>query len=307
MLTLITLLFYLFYNIDGLCNYYENYNLLGILKNTNVQKQICNSENVTCTYVSLSIPGLVVGSFSGCPEMANFILTTIITSRLDIFNKFKAIINNKTKEIDNDLLCHRSMYGNQSELIDTMSGVGEFFVHCYTQDETYDSPGVQFHPPTENVMPVKCNSYQNQDFCTEGYCGMLEVSSIVLGGFSQFSQKYQYCPNNIINQLYVISTELNITFNNALIDATHDIGPICVDKSNSKVLSKNGLLSYFWYVNCYVPNNTNSVQFPEIPDLMFYATTTTTLKPIMTTTKLATSFCNLSITTITILTIIFLL
>uniref|UniRef100_A0A0K0FXA3 CUB domain-containing protein n=1 Tax=Strongyloides venezuelensis TaxID=75913 RepID=A0A0K0FXA3_STRVS len=302
-IALITLLFYLFSHIDGSCDYYENYNLLGTMKNTSVQTQICSSDDVTCTYVTLSIPGLVVGSFSGCPGMTNFILTTIVASRFDILNKFKAIINNQTNIIDQDLLCHRSMDGTHRDLIDTMSGTGQFFVRCYTQGETYNNPSVQFHPPTRDVVPVKCNNFQDHAICTEGYCGMLEVSSITPGGYSQVSQRYQYCPNDIINQLYLISTELNITFGNALIDATHDIGSICVNKSNQKVLYKNGLSSYFWYVNCYVPSNTNSVQFPDIPNLMFYATTTTTSNPIMTTTKLATPSSNLQIYTIILLMI----
>uniref|UniRef100_A0A0N5BJE4 Uncharacterized protein n=1 Tax=Strongyloides papillosus TaxID=174720 RepID=A0A0N5BJE4_STREA len=166
------------------------------------------------------------------------------------------------------------------------------------QNETYKEPEVKFNPPSTDATPVKCNNGQGQDACTEGYCGMFEISTISSSGDSQLSQKYQNCPNNIINQLYLLSTNRGTTFNKALLNDKYNIGRACVDKLSLKTLAKNGLSSYFFYINCYVPDGNKNAEFPEIPDLMFYATTTTTLKPIITTTKLATSSCNLSIVTI---------
>uniref|UniRef100_A0A0K0FXA1 Uncharacterized protein n=1 Tax=Strongyloides venezuelensis TaxID=75913 RepID=A0A0K0FXA1_STRVS len=293
-LHLIILIFQNFYNIEGSCNYYLNYNLLGIVKNASIQAKNCINDYVTCTYVSLSIPGLVVGSFSGCPEETDLILQTIINQRLDVFSEFKAFVNNNTKIIDHDLLCQHSINGNQPFIINTMSGKGRFFVHCHKQNETYNEPEVKFNLPTTDATPVKCNNGQGQDVCTEGYCGMFEISSISSNGDSQLSQKYQNCPNNIFNQMYLLATNPGTTFNKALLNDKYNIGPICVDKSSLKTLSKSGLSSYFWYINCYVPDNNKSTEFPEIPDLMLYATTTATIitsTPITTTTKLATSSC----------------
>uniref|UniRef100_A0A0N5BJE8 Transmembrane protein n=1 Tax=Strongyloides papillosus TaxID=174720 RepID=A0A0N5BJE8_STREA len=289
-LSLIALLFHLSYNVEGLCNYFQNYYLLGQLTNTDIQQHTCKNDADTCEYLSFDFPGLAIGSFSGCPEETNYVLTIIIGQRSDVYNEFKGIMNNKTGFIDHDLLCQRSIDGNQPFIIDTMSGKAKFYVHCYNQNETYNNPEVQFNPPTTDATPVNCNSGQGQNICHEGYCGMFEVSSITPDGKSQVSQKYQYCPNRMFNQLYIIKTNGSDLFNTALINDLNTLGPICVDKLNLKFLYKNGLSSYFMYVNCYVPNNTNSVQFPEIPNLMFYATTTTTTtsNPIITTTKLAT-------------------
>uniref|UniRef100_A0A0N5BJE9 Transmembrane protein n=1 Tax=Strongyloides papillosus TaxID=174720 RepID=A0A0N5BJE9_STREA len=283
-LSLIILLFQFVCIVEGSCNYYQYYNLLGVLTNEKVEAHACKDFFETCTYVSLVIPGLVEGSFSGCPSETNSILTKIMKERLDIFNQFKVFINNATGLIDHELLCQHSIDDNKPLLIATMSGLGKLFVHCYGQDTTYNTPGVKYNPPTTVVIPANCNTDQGQAICTEGYCGMLELSSITPDGQSQVSKKYQYCPNNIINQLYLISTQYNNTFNQALISDIYSIGPVCVNELNFQMLSKNSSLSYFWYVNCYVPNNTVSVQFPAIPNLFANDTTTTTLNPIMTTT-----------------------
>uniref|UniRef100_A0A0K0FXA5 DUF19 domain-containing protein n=1 Tax=Strongyloides venezuelensis TaxID=75913 RepID=A0A0K0FXA5_STRVS len=312
-LSLIILLFQFFYNIEGSCNNYQYYNLLGVLTDEKVETRVCKDFFETCTYVSLVIPGLVEGSFSGCPKETDSILTEIIRKRLDIFDQFKLYINNITGLIDHELLCQHSLDEEKPLFLATMSGLGKFFVHCYEQDTTYDTPGVKYNPPITEIIPTNCNTDQGQAICTEGYCGMLELSSITPDGQFQVSKKYQYCPNNIINQLYLISTQYNNTFNQALINDVHSIGPVCVNELNYQMLSRNSSSSYFWYVNCYVPNNAASVQFPAIPNLFANDTTTTTLNPIMTTTtvnpimtttKVAIPSSNFSFITVTLFLVI---
>ncbi|CEF70187.1 Hypothetical protein SRAE_2000482100 [Strongyloides ratti] len=265
------------------------YKLLGKVYNSNTTTLPCNNEQDTCTYISLNIPGFVIGYFSGCPENADLLLSGIFALRTDLLAEFKNIFNNNTKIIDHNLLCERSLDGDQPYIINTMTG-----------------PGVKYYPPLIDSIPVLCMNDKKISTCSEGYCAMAEIASITLEGKSQNSLQFQYCPNDLINVIYVISKNYNVMFNDALLLNLNNIGPICVDKTSFQSLSKNGSSSYYWYVNCYVPNSTYAPQFPTIPNLMPYVTiTTTTTKTIETVTKIASFSNNISIVSLIIFIVIF--
>uniref|UniRef100_A0A0K0E2V9 Transmembrane domain-containing protein n=1 Tax=Strongyloides stercoralis TaxID=6248 RepID=A0A0K0E2V9_STRER len=289
--------------VKSTCTTYKSFKLLGKVQNSNKTILPCLNNVDSCTYISLNIPGYVIGYFSGCPENADLMLESILAGRSDLLDYFMPIIDNKTRLINHNLLCERTLNGNQPYFLKTMSGIGQFYVHCYNQNELYLNQGVKFIPPLTNSTPVLCVNGEKTDICNEGYCAMAEISSINVDGKSQYSEQYQYCPNILINLLYVKSQRPNIMFNNALLSHLFDIGPICVDKSSYQVTSKNGTSSYFWYVNCYVPNSTYAPQFPNIPNLTIYAITTTS-KPFYTTTKIAISLNNFSIFSLIIVIIV---
>uniref|UniRef100_A0AAF5DFX9 Uncharacterized protein n=1 Tax=Strongyloides stercoralis TaxID=6248 RepID=A0AAF5DFX9_STRER len=234
--------------VKSTCTTYKSFKLLGKVQNSNKTILPCLNNVDSCTYISLNIPGYVIGYFSGCPENADLMLESILAGRSDLLDYFMPIIDNKTRLINHNLLCERTLNGNQPYFLKTMSGIGQFYVHCYNQNELYLNQGVKFIPPLTNSTPVLCVNGEKTDICNEGYCAMAEISSINVDGKSQYSEQYQYCPNILINLLYVKSQRPNIMFNNALLSHLFDIGPICVDKSSYQVTSKNGTSSYFWYL-----------------------------------------------------------
>uniref|UniRef100_A0A0N5B5C8 ZP domain-containing protein n=1 Tax=Strongyloides papillosus TaxID=174720 RepID=A0A0N5B5C8_STREA len=301
----IVLIFNIFHNVESSCYSFTNYNLLGKLFQTNTTTKACQNNVDKCSYVSLNIPGLVIGSFSGCLQEIGIIFGRIAGRRLDVNDIFGQIYIPNTDSIDMKLVCQRSTLGNGSHVIETITGDGIFFVHCYNQGEIYDNPLVRFDPPAKSADSVTCFNGIKLINCLEGYCGAFELSYIDQVRYVQISSIFQLCPNDLFNQMYVNSQFSSVKKVEGLHDDLPNAGNACVKKLGKQTLSKNGSLSYFWYVNCLVPNNSNFPKLEQIPDLMLYTSTTTQLT---TTTKGISSIVDhtfISLYVITILKSIF--
>uniref|UniRef100_A0A0K0F010 Recep_L_domain domain-containing protein n=1 Tax=Strongyloides venezuelensis TaxID=75913 RepID=A0A0K0F010_STRVS len=267
----------------------------------------CQNNVDKCSYVSLNIPGLVIGSFSGCLQEVGIIFGRIAGRRLDVDDIFGHLYIPNTSIIDMKSVCQRSTLGNGSYVIETITGDGIFFVHCYNQGEIYINPLERFDPPPKSADSVTCFNGTSLIKCSEGYCGAFELSYINQVRDIQESSIFQLCPNDLFNQMYVNSQFYWIKRTKGLHDDLPDAGNACVKKVKKQMLSKNGSMSYFWYVNCLVSNNSIFPKLEQIPDLMLYTSTTTQLTTT-TTKKGISSIVNhtfISLYVITILKTIF--
>ena len=98
---LVTLvLFNTFNNLKGMCVDSNNYYLLGNLTNTSPTSTKCKSDSDQCVYIALNVPGMVMGSMSGCQDNIGDTFTNIVTQRMDIKDNFQMFFDNTTNKID---------------------------------------------------------------------------------------------------------------------------------------------------------------------------------------------------------------
>uniref|UniRef100_A0A0N5BJ56 Transmembrane protein n=1 Tax=Strongyloides papillosus TaxID=174720 RepID=A0A0N5BJ56_STREA len=301
---LVTLvLFNTFNNLKGLCVDSNNYYLLGNLTNTSPTSTKCKSDSDQCVYIALNVPGMVMGSMSGCQDNIGDTFTNIVTQRMDIKDNFQMFFDNITNKIDMNQICKFSMSGDAPAIVNTLTGRMEYFIHCYSQATLYINPPVVYNPPSKSANPTKCNAGQDQVTCTEGYCGVFEVAYLKQDDLSQVNKLYQSCPNQLINTIYLTSHIKDIVQNGGFQTSIYHMGSVCANKSYDNALSKAQNLSYFMYINCYTNYNGYTPSIPQIPDLTSQQPTpnsdesTTTTMPSKSSSSIGTTTQKLTTTT----------
>uniref|UniRef100_A0A0N4ZAN8 MFS domain-containing protein n=1 Tax=Parastrongyloides trichosuri TaxID=131310 RepID=A0A0N4ZAN8_PARTI len=289
----ITFLLNLIYHVEGTCNTYYDYYLLGVLTKKNSQVLQCQNMYDKCILVSLNAPGLVVGTFAGCSTDIMLTLTEIVNKRLDVKDQFLQFFNNQSNSIDTQRFCDKvqNEYKVYNESI--LTGTLTYYANCYYQGFPYDYPLLNVTVPTKNANLVACpdSSSSNTRLCTEGYCGMLEYTDVSSSIKGQFYNSFRSCPVDVINGIYFVIKSNDMRWNQKLIKSLPGAAEYCVNKTNHYLFINENDLPFCWYVNCYDPSNGVIPMFPAMPDWSQYTSPSTTTNSITTTnqTILATS------------------
>uniref|UniRef100_A0A0N5A6U7 Fusion glycoprotein F0 n=1 Tax=Parastrongyloides trichosuri TaxID=131310 RepID=A0A0N5A6U7_PARTI len=96
----------IFYQVHGSCNVYSNYYMLGKWTRNSLQNLACKYANDSCVYISLNVPALAIGTFTGCSSDVGAILTSIVNKRIDVRKNFDKFFNNNIHLIDMELFCN---------------------------------------------------------------------------------------------------------------------------------------------------------------------------------------------------------
>uniref|UniRef100_A0A0K0EYL2 Uncharacterized protein n=1 Tax=Strongyloides venezuelensis TaxID=75913 RepID=A0A0K0EYL2_STRVS len=246
-----------FHQVEGQCKTFKNYYILGRVESTPVTEVKCD-HNDTCTYVSMDIPALAVGSFSGCSGDVHMRLVVhVLSRRRDVRDSIERFLKKNDMSLGFPKFSRLQKYGDQLHTFDTISGPAKIFLHFHQQGQDYIYPAVRFEGPTLNATSVKCtvDGHVKKD-CYEGFCSMAEFASVSKDGKSQVSKKIQACPNDLYEELYLLSKGITPSnFSQALLNDLTSVAHTCTQKSTHTYLSKSGLSTYYWHVDCFVPTH----------------------------------------------------
>uniref|UniRef100_A0A0N4ZAN0 GPS domain-containing protein n=1 Tax=Parastrongyloides trichosuri TaxID=131310 RepID=A0A0N4ZAN0_PARTI len=253
------------------------------------QLGICKDIDDNCVYVSLNIPGLSVGTFSGCSSNVSLILQTIIEQRLDVKDAMIQFFSDMSRKFDTRKLCDQVTNYKKIHTLEVITGNMSYYGECVKDGQEFSPPLANFTAPTSPATPVQCPFKNETYYCSEGYCGMLEYADLTPDGEGQFQNQLRSCPTTIINQIYKTSTSKYYIWNNQLKSNMPFAAKKCINQSTLNFLSKNGRSSFYIYTNCYIPEKDVIPQFPAIPDLYQYTTTIgSTYHPFTIITKRST-------------------
>uniref|UniRef100_A0A0N5A144 Peptidase A1 domain-containing protein n=1 Tax=Parastrongyloides trichosuri TaxID=131310 RepID=A0A0N5A144_PARTI len=148
---------------------------MGILTSKPLQLLQCTNATDSCAYISLNIPGLAVGTFSGCTSDVGTTFQSIFSKRLDVIYQFNKFFNNSTHSFDMNIFCNEVTKYYQIYTDTTLTGNMTYFATCYPQGQTAKTPLANYTPPAASAQVASCldNSGLNT-LCTEGACGIFE-------------------------------------------------------------------------------------------------------------------------------------
>uniref|UniRef100_A0A0N5C4M0 CUB domain-containing protein n=1 Tax=Strongyloides papillosus TaxID=174720 RepID=A0A0N5C4M0_STREA len=263
-----------FHQAEGQCKTFRNYYVLGRVESSPVTESKCDY-NDTCTYVSMDIPALAVGSFSGCSGDVHMrLVVQVLARRRDLRDSVEDFLKKNGMSLGFPKFSKLQKYGDQLHTFDTISGPAKIFLHFYEQGEDYPYPAVRFEGPTLNATSVQCTTDGlglglGKKECYEGYCSFAEFASVSRDGKSQVSKKIQACPNELYEELYMLSKGIvPSNFSQALLNDLTTVAHTCTQKNTHTYLSKGGLSSYYWHVDCSVP--VHRIRASHVPQFIFH-------------------------------------
>uniref|UniRef100_A0A0K0FXA6 Transmembrane protein n=1 Tax=Strongyloides venezuelensis TaxID=75913 RepID=A0A0K0FXA6_STRVS len=272
------LIFIIFYQVQSSCSYFNNYYLLGELNSTSNTIKKCKNQSDKCIYIAINIPALVIGNFSGCQDGVSETLSKIIHKRQDILDLFKPFIKNDNNNVYVDAICKSSNNINQTERAQTMSGMMRLYSICYSQGQENTESMIYFDPPLNSTSPVQClDTFDKPLECKEGYCGIFQIAYLEGNGSTQKEREYASCPNDLINQLYLLKNDQVIKNIPSLSESLSNMGDICANNFFLNTLNADNSSAHFCYIGCFIPNDNKYQSFLEFPNLKLISETMTNI------------------------------
>uniref|UniRef100_A0A0N4ZDM9 EGF-like domain-containing protein n=1 Tax=Parastrongyloides trichosuri TaxID=131310 RepID=A0A0N4ZDM9_PARTI len=251
---------------DSICKSFGELEILGEIINFDNDIVYCGGNIDRCAFISLDIPGLAIGTFNGCQSEVNRVINQLANERNDVADNFLEFYNFTTHNFQVSYLCEN--YNDKNFIKNSMTGNFTIYIYCYNKNDgipdSNNSPN--FTSPKHSANPVSCEGKNNTQInCTQGYCGMYEREVYSIDNCTLKKERYQDCPNDLINQIY--SDYSNGMLNSHYRFSIKDIPTICIKQNSSNETFVNEYNSYFWWINCFVPNNLTRIEFPSFPTL----------------------------------------